>query len=406
MINSIIETFPALYFSVTEDGRLLNVNSKLCEKLGYSEVELKGEKTELIFTVATRIFQQTHLVPLLKMQGFAEEIYITLQTKQKQSLPVIINAERKKVDGEYQTFYAGIIVQTRKKFEDELVAAKKEAQSALHQNTALHQAKDELQENLEQLDRHMQLANKQNEELRQYNKVVTHDLQEPLRKLFMFMDILANNAEETSLIVEKIKKVSAQMRSILSGLQQYVWLTDTRPVLKQTDLNKVLKKASLQVKQEFASINLKLEAEDIPLVEADEEQVGFLFHQLLANAMQFRKGTEVSVKLTASSIMLNKFRNIANKYKYEPFLKLQFADDGTGFDAIYKDQVFELFKKLHPESGRGVGLSLCKKIIENHNGSIAIDSKLNIGTTITLYLPLQRQVNDARQVLEKKIDLS
>ncbi|MBD0284905.1 MAG: histidine kinase, partial [Flavisolibacter sp.] len=70
--------------------------------------------------------------------------------------------------------------------------------------------------------------------------------------------------------------------------------------------------------------------------------------------------------------------------------RLQIKDNGIGFDAGYKDQVFELFKRLHPESGRGIGLALCKKIIENHNGDITIDSQEGEGTTVTILLPVQK----------------
>jgi signal transduction histidine kinase len=87
-------------------------------------------------------------------------------------------------------------------------------------------------------------------------------------------------------------------------------------------------------------------------------------------------------------IMLNKFRNIKEKYDYQEFLKLQLVDNGIGFNPIFKDQVFELFKRLHHSSGQGIGLSLSKKIVENHHGTITIDSKIGEGTTVTVLMPM------------------
>ena len=222
-----LNMLPCLYFSSRDDGTLSEVNEPLCKNLGYSREELLGKKIETIFTVATRIFQQTHLFPLLKMQGHAEEIYISLRAKDGEEVPALINAERKELQQEMLTSYAGIIVHQRTKFEDELVAAKKAAETALHQNTALLHAKQDLQKHSEQLDQQMRMVSKQNEELRQFNHVVTHDLQEPLRKLFLFTERLLETDDRVSekKMVEKIRLVSGQMRTIFSGLQQYIWLT-------------------------------------------------------------------------------------------------------------------------------------------------------------------------------------
>ena len=86
---------PCLYFATTDNGILVDVNQRLCEKLGYLRDELIGEKLDIIFSVSSRIFHQTHFFPLLKIQGYADEIYLTLHTKEKVSIPVLINAERK-----------------------------------------------------------------------------------------------------------------------------------------------------------------------------------------------------------------------------------------------------------------------------------------------------------------------
>jgi signal transduction histidine kinase len=83
----------------------------------------------------------------------------------------------------------------------------------------------------------------------------------------------------------------------------------------------------------------------------------------------------------------NQFRSVEDKYKYVEFVRLRFIDQGIGFNQEWANQVFDLFRKLHPESGRGLGLSICKKIVDNHKGMISIESKVNKGTIVTIDLP-------------------
>src|SRR5579875_1325835 len=182
-MQNYLDQAPCLYYASTDDGILLEVNEHLCTMLGYQKDELIGKKAETLFTVATKIFNQTHFYPLLRMQGFAEEIFITLQQSNGEALPVLMNAVRKNIDSKEVNLHIGIIVHHRKRFEEELIAAKKTAEAALNENTELTKAKLALQEHSEELDRQISIANKQNEELRQFNRVVTHDMQEPLRKL-------------------------------------------------------------------------------------------------------------------------------------------------------------------------------------------------------------------------------
>ena len=385
---------PCIYFSAADDGTLVEVNCTLCQQLGYRKEELIGQKLAMLFTVPTRIFQQTHFFPLLKIQGHAEEIYITLLTKTAEEIPLLVNAERKVMGAQPVSVYTGIVVHNRKKFEEELIAAKKAAETALNENTALVQAKQQLQQHMELLDQQVYLVHKQNAELRQFNRVVTHDLQEPLRKLSVFTSMLLENSghHTDAKMLQKINGMSEQMRSVLSGLQQYVWLTDATVQSTPVDLAKLLQTVRHELEKENAGTAIEIEAETLPVVEADREQLHFLLHEILSNAVRFRKpGHPVHIHMAANILLLNKFKTLSGKYKYTEYVKLEIRDSGMGFDAAYKEQVFELFKKLHPVSGRGIGLSLCKKIVEHHHGTITIDSKKEEGTTVIIHLPVQQK---------------
>jgi phosphoserine phosphatase RsbU/P len=256
---SYLDKAPCIYISAKDDGTIVDVNETTCGALGYTKEQLLSNKLDSIFTLATRIFQQTHLFPLLKMQSTAAELFITLQSKDNEHIPVLLNAERTIINGTALNIFIGIVVLNRKKFEDELVAAKKAAETALNENSALIQAKEELQAHAEQLDLQMQLVYKQNEELKQFNRVVTHDLQEPLRKLSVFTNMLQEKKDGTSnkMILQKILDVSSRMKSIISGLQQYVWLTETQKKLDEVHLDKLILVTLQQLKKNLSGCECK-----------------------------------------------------------------------------------------------------------------------------------------------------
>jgi sigma-B regulation protein RsbU (phosphoserine phosphatase) len=394
MTETLFNMAPCGCFAFMDDGTLQEVNQTLCTLLGYEKEELKGKSVETLFTLPTRIFYQTHLFPLIKMQGFAEEIFLSLLTKNKQHLPVLLNAKRIELEGTVFTSCAFIVVHNRKKFEDELVAARKAAEAALRENSELAKAKSDLQQRAEQLDAQIQLVNKQNNELRQLNQVMTHDLREPLRKILVYTERLQNSLpkEKTTADVykhfHKLSKASVQMQTIVSGLQQYIWLNDTACNFEQINLNEIVKRAAEKIKESLGADVLVLQSQTLPAIEADAEQMELLFYHIMANAVKFKKEEKATVTIAATIIQQNKFKAVEDKYKYEDFVKLEIRDNGVGFDPAFSNHVFDLFKRLHYTEGPGLGLALCKKIVENHYGSVKADSKINEHTTITVTLPL------------------
>ena len=382
---------PCVYFSASSDGYIVHANDSLCRYLKCHRDELVGKKLETIFTLSTRIFQQTHLYPLLQLKGNAEEIYITLKSKDGSDVPMLINAERIEENGQISFYFAGISVSKRKKFEDEIISAKKAAEKALNENVELKAAKKELEQHAEELDHQIALFNQQNQELRQFNHLATHTLQEPVRKLLFFSSQIVEIQHDSKTITasQKLRKAIDDIQNKLQGLQQFVWLTNEELKLEDVDLFDLLQSAKKLVEQQNPGISIQLDAEAIPVIKANIEQMNFLLKELLLNAVRFRKpGNVVNVKVYASTLLLNKFRQLSGKYRFAEFLKLQIQDDGIGFEDQYQEQAFELFQVLHPNGGLGVGLSLCKKIVENLNGYISLEGQKDVRTTVVLYLPL------------------
>jgi signal transduction histidine kinase len=193
--------------------------------------------------------------------------------------------------------------------------------------------------------------------------------------------------------VTRLAKASEQMKLTVSGLQQYIWLLSAVNHYSITDLHGLITKSIAKLCDEGHPEPIVTIAGDLPAMEADSEQLELLLYHVLSNAVKFKKSDRAYITVSGTVIKLNSFKAIQHKYKYDDFLKLDIRDEGVGFDPIYKDNVFELFKRLDNSNGQGLGLALCKKVAENHAGSIEAYSKVNDFTTITVYLPLIQRTN-------------
>jgi sigma-B regulation protein RsbU (phosphoserine phosphatase) len=388
MIEALLDTAPAGYFAFKDAGNLLMVNQTLANVLNYTKEELTGKDVESIFTIPTRIFFQTHLFPLVKMHGYAEEIFISLLTKKGKNLPVLLNAKRMEWNQEMITCCSFIEMPHRKKFEDELVAARNSAEKALRENTELLKAQSDLQLQAESLEEHIRMVQKQNLELKQFSRVVTHNLKEPLRKILVYSSRLHEEGE--SPIVDKLFKANEQMKAVVSGLQEFVWLTEKDNIFKDVDLNLIVQHAAEQLEKEGHTSLISLHYDKLLSLEGDAEQLQVLFYHLLSNAIRFRKNNIATVHINTTIVKQNKFRSVKNKYQYDDFVKIEVHDEGIGFDPAYREHIFELFRKLHNKEGQGLGLALCKNIAGNHNGFIEAESQAGEFTKIKVWLPLRQ----------------
>jgi light-regulated signal transduction histidine kinase (bacteriophytochrome) len=186
----------------------------------------------------------------------------------------------------------------------------------------------------------------------------------------------------------RLVKASEQMRIIVTSLQQYIWLNDAGLRLTQINLNHLIEKVKQQLGKEHPDTPYVLNTNDLPILQADEEQLQLMLYHILENTLKFKKADKAFISITGTVIQQNIFRAVENKYRYEDFVKLEIRDEGIGFDPSFSQDIFELFRKLHFSEGRGLGLALCRKIAENHKGWVTADSRLNEYTVITIMLPL------------------
>jgi sigma-B regulation protein RsbU (phosphoserine phosphatase) len=387
-----LQIAPFGYFIFADNGLLLEGNDSFCQLLQYQPEELQGLQLDHFLTLPSKIFYQTHFFPLLKMQGHAEEIFLTLLRKDQRHLPVLVNAVKKTEGANHVYACAFIVVHNRKKFEDELVAARKKAEGMLLENSALQQLRDQLLEQSQVLDRQLQIVRQQNDELKQLTKVVSHELQEPVRKLAVFSGMLTGtSAEETNKtdILSRLDRSVEQLIMVVAGLQRFLWLQDTPLAYKEVDLAAIIMNAAQQLAAELNQDLIDINIEQIPVFRADPDQMHILAYQLLSNAIKFRKPHE-KAKLTVKAVTFRKniYKELVDRYAYEEHIKIDFIDQGTGFDPTFSQKVLQLFYRLEKSHGPGIGLALCKRVVDNHKGSIEIHTNINKGLTATIILPL------------------
>lgn len=257
----------------------------------------------------------------------------------------------------------------------------------VEQRTAdLKERKVELQEKNKQL----QLTISQ---LESFNYIASHDLQEPLRKIQTFVELLQTNNQDEGARNKysgKIKESALRMTELIKSLLAYSRLSQQTDAFQLTDLNKVLDdvKANYEIliEEKSASINNEV----LPIVYAIPFQMHQLFSNLIGNSLKF-SDKQPELKITSTIVNHNEM-TIGNGYTFDKFFEIKFSDNGIGFDNKYNEKIFHLFQRLHPTSkfsGTGIGLYIVEKVVQHHNGFIKAEGEIGKGATFTIYLPVK-----------------
>jgi sigma-B regulation protein RsbU (phosphoserine phosphatase) len=394
-MDSLLNYAPCGFLSFRDDGIIISVNHTLKEILGYQEDRLEGRNIESILTVASRIFYNTHFFPLIRLHSKADEIFFSLLGKDKKDIPVLTNAVRKLIGGVHENQCVFIPIHQRKRFEEEILAARKLAEETLKKNQSLISLTEKLETHSLELDKQLSKLEAINQDLVQLNRVISHDLQEPIRKIQIFTDILSRNTEVSANPKNKkalttIRNSSDRLRQLISVLEHYVSIDINKDIV-EVDLNRILHSAKEKAVSQKQFNDFNFFNEVLPVVEGYPEQLELLFYHLISNAIDYREPSrKLTLHVTSVVMQENVFRSIKNRYKYTDHVKITLADNGIGFDNDYKNYVFDLLKKLDSHTkGIGLGLPLSKKIVDNHSGVINVQSETGQGTEFNILLPLK-----------------
>lgn len=251
-------------------------------------------------------------------------------------------------------------------------------------------SKDHQQE-LEQVNRELLNAN---ENLRQFAYVASHDLQEPLRKIIAFGDILqskfASQLDDSGQdIIRRMQSAAERISMLIRDVLAYSRISTHREPFQSVALGQLLVDICYELKGTLQETGGQIEVDKLPVVEGDRNQLHHLFMNLLTNALKFQPSHQLArIQVTCQTVSgSGEFAELeANRDYYE----ITLTDNGIGFDNKYIDRMFQVFQRLHGRqqySGTGMGLAICKRVIENHRGAIMASSTPGQGATFRVYLP-------------------
>lgn len=230
-----------------------------------------------------------------------------------------------------------------------------------------------------------------NRQLEEFAYIASHDLQEPLRKIRIFSEMLETNLsdpESATKYARKINDSAARMSTLISGILKYSQLSSSEQTLELVDLNEVIAEVHEDYELLMTEKQVYFFTGKLPVINAVRTQMTQLFANLVSNAIKF-SGKDPEIIISAEPLESSQMaaHNIEDTTKN--YIKITVSDNGEGFDQQYAQQVFKIFKRLTNSPGTGIGLALCKKIVENHKGTIAVTSKPNVGSSFILVLPTE-----------------
>lgn len=245
------------------------------------------------------------------------------------------------------------------------------------------------------LEEKIRVLNRSNKELEEFAYVASHDLNEPLRKITTFIERLNSRykgelGDDGRLYLNRIVASVDNMRHLIDTLLEFSRTARNNQPPALTDLNDILEEVRSDLELKIEETNTTIIADKLPVLEAVPSQIKQIFDNLLNNSIKFRKAGVNPNIIIESQKLTKKQKEEWKLDKDRNYFKIEFSDNGIGFEQEYSEKIFQIFQRLHGKAeypGSGIGLAICRKITDHLNGIISAHGEPGKGAIFTLILP-------------------
>ncbi len=238
-----------------------------------------------------------------------------------------------------------------------------------------------------------------NRELQDFAQVASHDLQEPLRKILAFGDRLKSRAgesldEQSGDYLQRMCNAAARMQTLITDLMAFSRVEIKGQAFVPTELGVIAREVSADLESRIEQTDGQVEIEELPIIDADPMQMRQLLQNLIGNSLKYhRAGVPPVVRIYSQKLDARSPESMDESALARQLCQILVVDNGIGFDEKYLDRIFNVFQRLHKKGeyeGTGVGLAICRKIVDRHGGTITARSTPGQGTTFVVTLPVRQ----------------